>query len=250
MTMHEHRAATLNSKSEASTLGEATDVSSRSSELLSMVSHDLRNPLAAIRMNVQLFKRRWTREAPTPRAVEEGLDRLAWLTDRALAMIDDVIVVNTEPKAPGSAVEPVDLEDTIHEAVLMQKELLERARCTVRVALDVGGARISGAWHRGLLLRLFLNLLDNVSRHAPGAPVTITLTPQDRWARVLFSDEGPGLPDGHGDVDTGLRRTAGHRGGHGLGLWIVHRIAIKLGGELATLNRPGVGLTFDIRLPL
>ncbi|MEO8211552.1 MAG: HAMP domain-containing sensor histidine kinase [Myxococcales bacterium] len=247
--MQSREEASVDSEPETPPPAQSTDVSRRSRESLSMVSHDLRTPLAAIRMNVQLFKKRWIREAPTPRMMEEGLDRLAWLTERTLAMVEDVIAVNAA-RVPAPPVEAADLEDAIHEAILMQKELLERSRCTVRVTRDVDGTRMSGAWHRGLLLRLFLNLLDNVSRHAPGAPVTITLFRQERWARVLFSDEGPGLPDEPGDLHDGSPRRAGHRGGHGLGLWIVHRIAIDLGGELATLNRPGVGLTFDIRLPL
>jgi signal transduction histidine kinase len=251
LTMRDGQAASSLKEHDTPGLDQPGDASRGSRELLSIFSHDLRTPLAALRMNVQVFKRRWTHEPPSAVALEEGLDRMGWLTERALAMVDDVLFVSTALPLPlGPKADTVDLEEAIYEAILLQKELLERSRCDIRVTHDAASPRIVGPWHRGLLLRLFLNLLDNVRRHAPGSPVKIALSVHDRWARVLFSDSGPGLPVEAGQGQGILIRSAGHHGGYGLGLWIVRKIVIELGGELTAESRPGLGLTFDIRIPL
>jgi signal transduction histidine kinase len=69
---------------------------------------------------------------------------------------------------------------------------------------------------------------------------------------IVFVDHGPGLPE---DVRRLRRRQVDGAGagagvtGHGLGLWIVRRAVMRLGGLLKITNRPGTGVTFDIDLP-
>jgi signal transduction histidine kinase len=142
----------------------------------------------------------------------------------------------------------VDLEEALAAAVAVHSEALVKTRGSVVVTREEGLARLRGPWDRRALESIFSNLLQNVCRYAPGAPVGIRLARQGDDFVIRFSDRGPGLPDGdpRGKV---ARSSAPDTDGHGLGIWIVTRAVSSLRGKLSVTSAAGRGVAFEIRLP-
>ena len=149
------------------------------------------------------------------------------------------------------ALETVDVEETIAEAIFLNRDVLKQARCGVVVTRAEGEGRMRGAWNRSCLLRLFSNLLQNVSKHAPESPILIHLERNSDSLRLRFADRGPGLPVGMRlDDEAHFDSRAGNQRGFGLGLWIIRRAVAQLHGNLRLSTAPGLGVVFDINLPM
>lgn len=229
----------------------------RARELIWIASHDLRAPLAAIKLHAGAFTRRATTgPALTERDWLEAMARIERAADRALEMIDEVLTIEQLSESPAAnmpVLETVDVEETIGEAIFLNRDLLKQARCGVVVTRAEGEGRMRGAWNRSCLLRLFSNLLQNVSKHAPESPILIHLERRGDNLRLRFADRGPGLPVGTrlDDEATFDNRTGGSASrGFGLGLWIIRRAVAQLLGSLRLSTAPGLGVVFDIELPM
>ena len=241
----------------AAALGRASkseaDPERRARELLRTASHDLRSPLTAIQLLVQRLARlRQTGSSNRDADWAAALSRMSRVADHALALIEDIL--NTDrigrgelPERPSGA--PVDVEDVIAEAITLQQELLERAKCAVTVSRKSGLDRAQGAWDRGCLLRIFCNLLQNVSKYAPTSPIHVQLARAGDKLRIAFADRGPGLRSGSEMAGKYLDDGVAPIGAHGLGIWIVRRGVAELNGSLKIRNAPGMGLAFAIELP-
>jgi two-component system, OmpR family, sensor histidine kinase KdpD len=228
----------------------------RARELIWIASHDLRAPLAAIKLHAGAFTRRATSGGPalTERDWLEAMARIERAANRALEMIDEVLTIEQLSESPAAnmpVLATVDVEETIGEAIFLNRELLKQARCGVVVTRAEGEGRMRGAWNRSCLLRLFSNLLQNVSKHAPESPILIHLERHGDNLRVRFADRGPGLPVGMRlDEETTFDSRAGGGRGFGLGLWIIRRAVAQLLGSLKLSTAPGLGVVFDIELPM
>jgi two-component system, OmpR family, sensor histidine kinase KdpD len=231
----------------------STGAEQRARELVLVAAHDLRAPLAAVMMQLARVRRQWQAGRSLTRVEWEAtLGRMEGTIDRAFTLIDDVLTVaHLQGQSCGETGGPIiDIEAVVQDAIELQREALERARCTVALDRDRGRRALRGAWNRGHLVRIFSNLLRNVIRHAPGAPVRITLGRRGDRLRILFADRGPGLPR---DFDARAIGQSGNEqaeaGIHGLGLWIVGRAVAELGGRLSIDTEHGEGVAFDLELP-
>jgi two-component system sensor histidine kinase KdpD len=227
----------------------------RARELLWMAAHDLSAPLGAIRMQVRAKERQNARQPLTGEEWLAALARIERLVESAQAMIEDVLAVERlrqRPSRTSAATSQVDAERVLDGVIAMQAVALKRAGCSVFVKRrdDLGPVR--GPWNQVSLERLYSNLLQNVVRHAPGAPIEVSFSRRDEHLHIHFADGGPGLPlDGTVEVAPGsaFAISQAPEDGHGLGLWIVYRIVAEMRGEITMQSRAGVGLSFDIRLP-
>jgi signal transduction histidine kinase len=227
----------------------------RARELIWIASHDLRAPLAAIKMHAAAFTRRTgSLSLLTEREWREAMARIERAADRALEMIDEVLTIEQLSESPAAnmpSLDSVDVEETIGEAIFLNRDLLKQARCGVVVTRAEGEARMRGPWNRSCLLRMFSNLLQNVSKHAPESPILIHLQRSGDRLRIRFADRGPGLPVGTRlDDDAHFDNRSGARRGFGLGLWIIRRAVAQLHGNLRLGSAIGLGLVFDIDLPM
>jgi signal transduction histidine kinase len=220
-----------------------------------MAAHDLAAPLAAIRMHVHAMERQArSSRPPTADDWREAMGRVDRLVGNAQLMLDDVLAVERleEHPAPGpsSAFPLVDAEKVLADVIVMQAGAIERVGCSIFVKRRDDLSRVHGRWNRSSLERLFSNLIQNVVRHAPGAPIEISFARREEILQIHFADGGPGLPvdklrvGGEAFVESMLPDT-----GHGLGLWIVYRIVAEMGGQITMQSAAGKGLSFDIRLP-
>jgi signal transduction histidine kinase len=212
--------------------------------LLRDISHELRSPLARMRVAVGLARQ------PAADLVRQ-LDRLEREIERLDSLISQVLkLARLHGTDPPFARETFDLDDVIEEVV--RDANFEGAVKNCRVELE-GSARASVNGSRDLLRSAIENVLRNAVRYSPpDAPVGVTVArPHDGMA-ILIRDRGPGVPDKDLErIFEPFYRVAESRdrdtGGEGIGLAITAEVMKAHGGSAAAANTPG---GFEVRLSL
>lgn len=215
--------------------------------LLANASHELRSPLARIRMGLELMG------APSSPAFKDEISRNITELDQ---LIEEILLASRldAREADLGTVESVDL-------IGMAAEECARADAELDVHLvnQVDGAQpgesptllVDGV--SKLLRRVMRNLLENARRHAAGS-ITVTLGRTDAQAVIRVCDRGPGVPEDLRErIFEPFYRLPGateRDGGVGLGLSLVKSITIRHGGTVNCETRPGGGACFVIHLPL
>lgn len=205
------------------------------------VSHELKNPLAAIRSATELLA-----EIDDPRDRERFvtlvLQEVARM-ERLLSGMREIGEIDAHLETEAAA--PVDLSALLTEyAAGTEIELSSPAH---PVIVRASPERLS---------QVFVNLLDNArSFSPPGGTVTVALDAWDGIATVRIEDQGPGIPETNlGKIfDRFFTYRPGEprsRDGHtGLGLAIAKAIVEAYGGTITAENRPEGGARFEVRLP-
>lgn len=217
-------------------LGVALDSERR---FTSDAAHELRTPLAALRMRVQLIERELRLPGHHLQQLRADLDRCTGLIESLLAL------ARLEPQA-----EPLPRESVALDALLDALELAPARATGLRVerALAVPEVQATPA----LLASALRNLIDNAQRYG-GAGVRVRVesarTP-DGGVRVAVRDDGPGVPAGErARLGERFFRVLGTgQPGNGLGLSIVARIAALHGAALRFepgLDGRGLGVVLD-----
>jgi signal transduction histidine kinase len=203
------------------------------------VSHQLRTPLAALRLRLDLL----AADADERTATELGgalgeLARLSRLVDGLLA------VARAENLVPHPV--PVDVRGVIMERV--DAWVPVAAERGVRIGTAVP-RRVTALLGEGYLEQILDNLLANaLDATGEGHRVTVSAMPIVEGVRVTVADNGPGMSQA--ERDRAFRRFAtGSPGGTGLGLAIVHRLASSSGGTAHLAETAGGGLTVILDLP-
>jgi len=201
--------------------------------LLANASHELRSPLARIRMAVEMLGRDARSE------LRSGLERDIAELD---ALVDEILLA--------SRLDALAALDRREDVDLLALAAEECAR--VEAALD--GEAVSVRGDARLLRRLVRNLLENARRHGGGTPIEVAVKHRaEGGALLLVCDRGPGVPEAERErIFEPFHRLAGARereGGVGLGLALVRQIARKHGGEASCRAREGGGSCFEVLLP-
>lgn len=207
--------------------------------LLANASHELRSPLARIRMGLELMGG----ERPSPAAREEISRNIAELDQ----LIDEILLASRldAKEADMGTVETVDLTGLAAEECARVDADLEVTKGTHSDALTVRGVP-------RLLRRAIRNLLENARRYGAG-DTTVELASHGNQAEIRVSDRGPGVPAALRDrIFEPFYRLPGaseRNGGVGLGLALVKSITERHGGSVRCEDRPGGGASFVITLP-
>lgn len=216
----------------------------RQLEFLAGVAHDLRTPLAALKLQVQAIERQAAPVTPERlRLLDRQLDRLA-------RMVGDLLDA-TRIESGHLELTPADVD--LRQVARAVVELYAPTTQTHQVTLSCpeGAVRVRGDGLR--LEQVVSNLVSNAIKFAPdGGPVEVSVAARGEEAEVAVSDRGVGIrPEDVDDVFLPFRRRAAAVApGAGLGLSIVRRIVAAHGGRVEVESAPGVGSTFRVRLPL
>jgi signal transduction histidine kinase len=210
---------------------------------VSDVSHELRSPLTALRMEVELAL-----AAPTDDDTAAALRTILLNVDRLSAVVDDLLALARLEADRSFERKEVDLTE------LADAEVLRRPRRTQVTVLAEGSVTVNGG--RSELARLLTNLLDNADRHAESEVTMMLRVEPPGTAVVEVIDDGPGVaPEDRERVFERFTRLAEGRhrdaGGTGLGLAISRDIAQAHGGTLVLTDREDgrPGARFVLRLP-
>ncbi len=226
-----------------STLDRLEEAVARQRAFVSDVSHELRSPLTALRMELELAL-----SAPDDADVPATLRAILLNTERLSAVVDDLLALARLDADRGFPRERVDLTE------ITDQEVLRRPRRVQVTVLAEGPVTVRGG--RNELSRLLTNLIDNADRHAVEEVTVILRTEPPATAVVEVIDDGTGVrPEDRERVFERFARLAEGRhrdaGGTGLGLAISRDIAEAHGGSLILTDRlDGVaGARFVLRLP-
>jgi two-component system OmpR family sensor kinase len=213
-------------------------------------AHELRSPLAALKLQVQGLQRandEATRTLATGR-LAAGIDRATKLVEQMLALARHEASV-----AAGAAAEPVDLPELARLAVSDVVAAAQARR--IDIGLDQADAAVVQG-HPEALRMLLRNLLDNAVKYTPeGGRVDLRIATDDGGVELQVDDSGPGLPVEERErvldrfYRAGQAQTA-QAPGSGLGLAIVKSIADLHGATvvLGASERLG-GLRVIVRFP-
>lgn len=221
-------------------------------DFMSMVSHELRNPLNALYLQAQLRGRMAAQGRLPP--VEE-IQRLAARDEHQIRamirLLDDLLDVSrarTGRLAMSPA--PMDLAELVRRAV---DGVREQAR-TAGVALTlVAPESLPVVADEFRIEQVVMNLLTNALRYGAGQPVRVQLNAGAGEAALSVRDGGPGIdPADQERIFRQFERGASGRQvpGLGLGLYISRQIAEAHGGRLEVRSQPGQGAEFTLHLPL
>ncbi|MFL9672565.1 MULTISPECIES: sensor histidine kinase [Pseudomonas] len=210
-------------------------------QLLRDVSHELRSPLARLRIALALAER------ASPEEREKLWPRLTRECDRLEALISEILVL-ARVDADNASAEDVDLIPLLK--TLQKDAQLSAPDQVVQLSTDAD-LQLKG-WPT-MIERAVDNLLRNAQRfNPPGQP--IELHAQRQGERILISvrDHGPGVDAEHlSQLGEPFYRAPGQTAqGHGLGLAIARRAAERHGGSLILANHPTGGFIASIDLPL
>ncbi len=218
-------------------------------EFLSVASHELRTPLTALKLQLEMALRELRR--PAARDVRPRVDRAHGQVLRLEGLVQDLLdVTRIQAGRLALRTEPLALSALVADIVGRFGAELERAGNAVALSVEPG---VVGRWDRDRLDQVVTNLVANAVRHAPGAPVAVSLSRGDGWAVLVVRDEGPGIPaEAQGRIFERFERAGDprHVGGLGLGLFIVRRIVEAHGGTVRVQSGEGRGCAFTVELPL
>jgi len=199
--------------------------------MLGAIGHDLRTPLASLRIRAE--------------SVEPEAERARMIAtiEEMTAMLDDTLALARSGRAAEN-LRPVDIS-------ALTDTVVEEFRALGHDVTFEEGARQTAAVQPNLLRRAVRNLVDNAVKYAGSAEVAVRATP--RGIAVEVADRGPGIAEAElGAVQEPFVRLETSRnretGGSGLGLALARAAAQAHGGRLELENRPGGGLLARILL--
>lgn len=221
------------------------------SDFMSEMVHELRTPLAALRMSIALLRRREVTEARRLELVET----MSTETERLIRLTSDYLdLARLESGRAQLARSTFPLLPLLEEcAEVVRPQADER-----RITLEVSGLRLSTHADRDMIKQVVLNLLTNAIKYNRPAGLVqahVSLSADNaRFAELDVADTGYGIAlENQALLFQKFFRaadTASFTQGTGLGLVIARRIVEAHGGAIGLESEPGVGSRFTITLPL
>lgn len=207
-------------------------------------SHELRNPLAVARTNLEVAL-----GADEPQDLRRSAEIALSSTERMSLLVEDLLeqARHGVPELTSSTFDLAQL--AADRAVEFRAAASER---DLQIATDLGAGDYLITGDGPAIGRAVSNLLANSVRLAPsGSTIGLVVERVGEWAELRVSDAGPGIhPDHHEAIFDRFWRGDDSGSGSGLGLSLVQRVAERHGGTASVASTPGVGSTFTLRLPL
>jgi len=214
-------------------------------QLLRDISHELRSPLARMRVALGLARQ-------PPADLARQLDRMEREIERLDSLISQVLkLARLHGTDAPFARESFDLDELIEEVVRDANFEGAVKNCSVRLE---GAAKTCVNGNRDLVRSAIDNVLRNAVRYSPqGVPVDVSVTHPQNGLAILIRDGGPGVPDKDLErIFEPFYRVAESRdrdtGGEGIGLAITAQVMKAHGGSAKAVNCQGGG--FEVRLNL
>ena len=208
-------------------------------------AHELRSPLTALRLQLQLLDR-----APDDTARRTARDSLGAAVERAIHLVEQLLTLaRSDPGETAGDFELVDLAAVAAQALTETHALAESRR--IDLSLEREG-KVSVSGDRDALRTLVRNLVDNAVRYTPpGGSVQVRGHAGAAGAKLEVVDTGPGIAaaDRARVFDRFYRRANANETGTGLGLAIVKAIAARHGARVDLDDASSGGLHVTVSFP-
>jgi protein-histidine pros-kinase len=211
-------------------------------QVLAVVSHDLKNPLAAIVGWAQHMQRRLAQwRTPEAERLGKPLTQITAVTSRMRSLELDR--------------HPTDLVALARQAAAQHRETSEQHRIQIEAAVPA----LTGHWDAARLERVLDNLLSNAIKYSPeGGEIRLSIAREDTehgpWAVLAVEDDGLGIPAAEVprvfDQFHRGSNVVGRIAGTGIGLATTRQVVQQHGGTIGVDSREGVGTRFTVRLPV
>ena len=220
------------------------------------LAHEIKNPLTPIQLCAERMRRHFS-SAPEPaRAlVDECTSTIVGEVESLKDLVDEFAQF---ARMPAPRATPTDLNAVLEETLGLYNGLFQEIRIVRKFAADLPAVRVDLEQIR----RVVINLVDNAVEALGGSsaqdrpdgrpPTIVVETRHDRGngvARVVVSDNGPGIPPADRDK-LFMPYYSTKRRGSGLGLAIVRRIIAEHGGSIEVADNVPTGTVFTIDLPV
>ena len=226
---------------------------SEKDELMSVLAHDLKNPLFAISLGVQTLR---SKTNPVPAFLTKVIDHIESTVTDMTASIESLLSKKAQEQAQFPLTfQPINLQAALKDAIAPLHTAA--AAKQMKIAMEPPATPIIVLADAHALRHILDNLISNALKFAlPGSTVTvIAFHEPDEMPACLVSDQGPGLTtaDQDGLFQKYSRLSARPTGGEsstGLGLAIVKMLTERMGGSIKGENRAdGPGAVFTLCLP-
>ncbi len=212
-------------------------------KFLAAASHDLRQPLQAMRFHLAAM-----RESGAASEQIDNLDRCVDSMESLLSSLLDISKLDAGVVHP--QIEAVAVRALAERVAAEASPMAEEAGSEIRIE----GPEVAVGTDAALLGTVIRNLVQNAVKYGGGNAIRVRLKPLAEGAVLLVADRGPGMSrvdqDRIFEPFVQLGNVARDRSlGLGLGLAIVERIARLLGARLALKSRPGHGTVFRLAIP-
>ncbi|MDC0711473.1 ATP-binding protein [Stigmatella sp. ncwal1] len=217
--------------------------------LIGIVSHDLRNPLAAITLSAATLLRRTELEERQRRPIS----RIFTAAERANRMIRDLLDFTQARLGGGLPIQPKALD--VHALSQQVVDELQAAHPERVIELERGGAG-QAVWDGDRTAQVLTNLISNAVHYSrPGTPVRVRVFEEGAQAVLEVHNEGAPIPATllprlFQPMQRGESEANNIGRSVGLGLYIVDHIVRAHGGQVEVRSVEGEGTTFTVRMPL
>lgn len=221
-------------------------------DFMSMIAHELRNPLNSVYLQAQL-RRKMLSEGRTPdaKAFLHMVERDERQIRSMIRLLDDMLDVSRVRTGRLTVVPgPFDLAESVRSVVEAIGEQAHAAGVTLELAAPPTLPCVGDEFR---IEQVVTNLLTNALRYGQGRPVSVTVATSGTEALVSVRDRGMGIaPEDQERIFEQFERAQGDAQvpGLGLGLYIAREIAQAHRGQLAVRSTPGEGAEFILSLPL
>ncbi len=228
------------------------EAAEQKSRFVSSVSHELKTPIALIRLYAETLE---LGRVADPERSREFLQVISREAQRLTHLINNVLDISRIDAGRGTYnLTETDLVQVVAETLDAYRYHLDEQGIAVHRQFDPGP--LVARCDPEAITRALLNLLDNAIKYSNGErQIEVTLRRQGRSALLAVSDHGAGIPPSEQDRIFDLFYRANDAiaqgvKGSGLGLTLVKHIAAAHGGRVHLRSRPGEGSTFTIELPI
>jgi signal transduction histidine kinase len=223
------------------------------SEFLSIASHELKTPIAALSLQLQVAERK-LQAKPDRNAYET--EQLAFLgktglqISRLVQIVEQLLDVSRiDRRMVSLQFEEIDLTDFIRHIVDRLESNLKAAGCSVSLHLQKG---LFCKWDVLRFEQVFENLLSNATKYASGKPIQIESKEANGIIEIAIRDNGPGIDKSKQTqiFERFIRANSSPQiKGLGLGLFITRQIIEAHGGTIWVESKPGEGTSFLMKIP-
>jgi PAS domain S-box-containing protein len=218
-------------------------------ELLSILAHDIRAPLASLKGHATALLgnyQQWDDDMVLDflAAIDHSTDQLVHQVDRSLAL------TRVEAGRLGLKPESIEVGELIHDALDRIRSKYDQIDIQMELPDSSSKLRVDP----GRIEEVLINLIDNAMRYTPqDEPIMITAEPTSGMMRLSITDLGPGIPkEAQGTIFEKYTQAEDEKGGSGLGLFISRKIIESHGGKIWLESPPmgqEAGTRFSFTLP-
>lgn len=216
---------------------------------VSSVSHEVRTPLAAIRLYTDSLL---TYGPGTEDEWRQDLETISWETDRLTRMLDNVLRASRiERGTDRYHMAEGNLAGPVSKAIDAMRPTLIESSCQVEADLN----ELSATFDGDAIEQAVVNLLSNAAKYAPSSLVKVSCLRQNGHAIIEVADSGPGMGEearrhAFEPYYRADQQASGSKTGTGLGLSLVRHIARGHEGDVSLDTEPGRGCRFTITIPI